>query len=392
MRIAALIIWVVTALAGATLLSIWLARGGLRRQGQGAGASRFPPALIFGHGLLAASGLVLWIIYLATDTDSPRWVAFAILLVVATLGFTMARLWRQERAAVEAATGQPSTVLPPEQHFPVPLIGLHGLLALITPGPAHRPRSRRPGPLVNTPPGRRLLTWRWLLIAAAAGLLVLSLGQAIIRGDREALALVVVIVVGLLLLRRGTGVLGAVFLSLVFGDFLVWTMWAAMNNLRHGEEAQDVTLPAVLAVLSLTGLVACWAVIARRRQPQAGGLAVAVTPAAAIFMVGMLLGLAVAYPEAPETQRRGAVVAIESANAAFSTTSLAAPAGQVTVVLTNHDLFWHTFTIDELHVDLEAPLGGTREETFTAPPGTYRYYCRVPAHAAAGMRGTLTIH
>jgi hypothetical protein len=34
-----------------------------------------------------------------------------------------------------------------------------------------------------------------------------------------------------------------------------------------------------------------------------------------------------------------------------------------------YDLFWHTFTIDELDVDLEAPLGGTREATFTAPPG-----------------------
>jgi plastocyanin len=85
------------------------------------------------------------------------------------------------------------------------------------------------------------------------------------------------------------------------------------------------------------------------------------------------------------------VVTIETRNAAYSTTSLAAPSGQVTVVLTNHDLFWHTFTVDELHVDVEAPLGGAREATFTAAPGSYRFYCRVPAHAAAGMRGTLTI-
>jgi hypothetical protein len=124
---------------------------------------------------------------------------------------------------------------------------------------------------VNSAPGRRVLTWRWLLVAAAVGVLVVSLGQAVIRGDREALALVVVIVVGLVLMRRGTGVLGAVFLSLVFGDFLVWTMWAAMNSLCHGEESEDVTLPALLAVLSFSGLVACWAVIARRRQPEAGG-------------------------------------------------------------------------------------------------------------------------
>jgi hypothetical protein len=67
----------------------------------------------------------------------------------------------------------------------------------------------------------RVLTWRRLLLAAAAGLVVLSLGQAFLRGDREALALAVVIVIGLVLLRRGTEVVGAVFLRLVFGDFLV---------------------------------------------------------------------------------------------------------------------------------------------------------------------------
>jgi len=201
----------------------------------------------------------------------------------------------------------------------------------------------------------------------------------------------VVIVIGLVLLGRGTGTLRAVFLSLVFGDFLVWTMWAAMNNLRHGEEPEDVTLPAVLAVLSLTGLVTCWAALARRRQPQAGGPAVAPTRGRSGLRRGDAVGLRDRLSGGPETQRRGTVVAIESANAAFSSTSLAAPSGQVTVVLTNHDLFWHTFTIDELDVDLEAPLGGTREATFTAPPGIYRFYCRVPAHAAAGMRGTLTI-
>jgi hypothetical protein len=130
MKVVALVSWIVTALAGATLFGIWLARGGLRREG--AGASRFPPALILGHPILAATGLVIWIIYVATDADVLRWVAFAILVVVAALGFTMARLWRQERVARVAAAGADRTDLPPEQHFPVPLIRLHGLLAIIT--------------------------------------------------------------------------------------------------------------------------------------------------------------------------------------------------------------------------------------------------------------------
>lgn len=128
MRVLAIISWIVTALAGSTLFGIWLSRGGLRRQG--AGASRFPPGLIFGHPVLAVTGLLIWIVYLASDTDALRWVAFAILVVVAILGFTMAMLWRQERAATVAAAGADRTVLAPEQHFPVPLIEVHGLLAL----------------------------------------------------------------------------------------------------------------------------------------------------------------------------------------------------------------------------------------------------------------------
>jgi plastocyanin len=240
-------------------------------------------------------------------------------------------------------------------------------------------------------PGTRILTWRRLVVAAAGGVLALSAAQGLIRGDREALGLVALIGLGLVLLRRGTGALGAGYLSVVLGDYLVWTLPGAMANLRHGEEPADVVLPAALAALSLAGVAACWVVIARRHQPQAGGPAVALVPAGAVFVVVMLLGFSFAYPVTREQRPGGTVVAIDSRNAAFSTSSLTAPAGQLTVVLNNQDLFWHTFTIDELDVDLEAPLGGTREVTFTAPAGTYRFYCRVPAHAAAGMRGTLTV-
>jgi hypothetical protein len=127
MRVLAIISWIVTALAGSTLFGIWLS---WRAAAPGGGGESVPPGLIFGHPVLAVTGLLIWIVYLASDTDALRWVAFAILVVVAILGFTMAMLWRQERAATVAAAGADRTVLPPEQHFPVPLIEVHGLLAL----------------------------------------------------------------------------------------------------------------------------------------------------------------------------------------------------------------------------------------------------------------------
>lgn len=132
MDVAALIAWVVTAGGGFVLLGTWIARGG-PRQAQ-AGASRFPPALIFGHFALAATGLVVWIIYVATGTEALAWVALVLLLGVAVLGLTMVTRWRQERAALAVAAGGSSAGAerPAEQHFPVPVVYLHGLLAVIT--------------------------------------------------------------------------------------------------------------------------------------------------------------------------------------------------------------------------------------------------------------------
>jgi hypothetical protein len=93
---------------------------------------RIRPPLILSHFALAATGLVLWIIYLINDSDVLAWVAFAILVAVALLGWTMFAIWwqrRQARAAVapEAATGEPA-----EQRFPVAIVALHGLLAVTT--------------------------------------------------------------------------------------------------------------------------------------------------------------------------------------------------------------------------------------------------------------------
>jgi hypothetical protein len=129
MEWAALIAWVVTAGGGFALLAIWLARGGMQ-QGREPG-SRIRPPLILSHFLLAATGLVIWIIYVVSDSDALAWVAFAILAIVAALGWTMFAIWyrRRRRGAVQTAV-DPGT--PAEQHFPVPIVAVHGLLAVTT--------------------------------------------------------------------------------------------------------------------------------------------------------------------------------------------------------------------------------------------------------------------
>lgn len=122
MGIAALITWIVTAALGFTMLGLWLSKGGLRAaQSDATIPTRLVPPLIFSHFLLAAAGLVLWIIYLIIDSDILTWIAFGLLIIVAILGDVMFLRWRRSR---KEAT--------PEAHLPVPVVYVHGLFAVAT--------------------------------------------------------------------------------------------------------------------------------------------------------------------------------------------------------------------------------------------------------------------
>ena len=123
---AALILWVVTALGGFYLLVTWLRHGGMQQADRP--GRRIRPPLILGHFALAATGLVLWIIYVASDSDALAWIAFVLLLVVALLGFTMLAAWLAQRGGAAAA----ETADAAERNFPQAVVGLHGVLAATT--------------------------------------------------------------------------------------------------------------------------------------------------------------------------------------------------------------------------------------------------------------------
>jgi hypothetical protein len=129
MEWAALITWILTAGGGFVLLGFWLRHGGMRQREPG---RRIRPPLILGHFGLAATGLVLWIVYVATDSDALAWIAFAILVGVALLGWTMFAIWFRRRQARATVAPVSTPGVPAEHHFPVPVVALHGLLAVTT--------------------------------------------------------------------------------------------------------------------------------------------------------------------------------------------------------------------------------------------------------------------
>jgi len=84
---------------------------------------------------------------------------------------------------------------------------------------------------------------------------------------------------------------------------------------------------------------------------------------------------------------------VNTVDLAFQPAELTIPAHTaVTIRVENLGAIPHDFTCDELGVT-SGNLGGGESATVTidAAPGTYGYYCSVPGHKQAGMRGTLTV-
>jgi hypothetical protein len=104
---AALGAWILAAGSGSYVLGAWIAHGGIRRLRAGAGG--LPPVVIFGHFGLAAAGLLVWIIYLATGTAAVAWIAVGLLLPVTGLGISMLTLGLSGEPAVPS---QPSARAP----------------------------------------------------------------------------------------------------------------------------------------------------------------------------------------------------------------------------------------------------------------------------------------
>src|SRR3954451_5940730 len=91
----ALVTWVLTAGGGFVMLGLWLKERGMKQSD--IPGDRIRSTRILGHFALAATGLVIWVIYVASDSEGLAWFAFALLAVVALLGFSMLAVWSRQR-------------------------------------------------------------------------------------------------------------------------------------------------------------------------------------------------------------------------------------------------------------------------------------------------------
>ena len=254
----------------------------------------------------------------------------------------------------------------------------------------------------NVPAARpfytRLAALGFLSIALTG---LVAMGFGLLAGDMSGLAFeLTVLIVGLLLagalLRFGAWaqVLAALLSFLVLALLLPFSIF----NLLHPESAADF-IPLVLLVGGAAfGFIGSLVSLIQRRRhalrataTSAEALALrTILTATALVAIASLLLTATARTTV-SAEAKASAIAVEQKNFLFSPNRIQARAGQtIRVVVKNNDSTLHTFTLNEVGVDVSIPPGSERLIEFKAPAsGAFIWYC-VP-HLGSGMVGTLVV-
>ena len=113
--------------------------------------------------------------------------------------------------------------------------------------------------------------------------------------------------------------------------------------------------------------------------------------------VGCLVGGVLAASSAASSAAEGHVVEIDVAGSglAFVKTTATASAGPAVIRSMNPQSTGHDIALKGNGLDKTGPIvsnGGVSTLTIAdLKPGTYTFYCSVPGHEQAGMKGTLTV-
>lgn len=241
------------------------------------------------------------------------------------------------------------------------------------------------------PPASPAFTWHHLLRVAILAIIVLMV--AITVGAEGLIppfiVFFVVFLVGLFLLRR-PGKAGVIVLGVGALLFILLSVPFILPSLANPASWYDFLTTALSFTAAVTAIVA--AIAALRSGPGAvsDGPRRMAQIAIAIGLLSVVVAIVsvVTFEEAEEGSDDLRLVA---RSIAWEERELEASSGSVAVFVVNQDaLARHTFTIDELDVNLQVPGGTSTRITFEAEPGTYEFYCE-PHAEVDEMRGTLTV-
>jgi plastocyanin len=96
----------------------------------------------------------------------------------------------------------------------------------------------------------------------------------------------------------------------------------------------------------------------------------------------------------PAVEKAGKITIPAVDGTAFAFKAANAKAGSVTLVMPNKSALPHDISVKGAGVDQHGKVvsqGGSSTVKIDLKPGKYTFYCSVPGHEAAGMKGTLTV-
>jgi plastocyanin len=232
--------------------------------------------------------------------------------------------------------------------------------------------------------------WRSLQAAAAwAAITSFTVPMVIDRSVEGFLvAMLAPFLIGLLLRTRWPRV-GALWLGVVSLAELLFSASFLADALIHPETPRDflplMTFSLALVVGSTAAIPACRK--GQRHDLPSRSATVVAAAAIAVFVIAATVSV-VAAARVDSAPARAGDIQLTTTDFRFSPNVVTTADTTVAIAVTNDDTTRHTFTIDELDVDLNVPPGTTQRVTVTADAGTYRFYCRphVP-----GMAGSLVV-
>ena len=226
-------------------------------------------------------------------------------------------------------------------------------------------------------------TWKKLLTVVTAatvvGLIVLFVLAGIIP---PMVVFAVLFIVGVFLLRTKEKP-AAILLLVIHLAMFALSLPFTIPSLMVPASAIDFSLTLFLSILNLIGIASSIAVLRGQGDVVSSAARTIATVGIVVILAGVAFSVysAVSYDSA-EAQQGDIRLVTEDTD--FSDTSLEADEGTVSVFVDNNDGTTHTFTIEELDVDLEIPGGKAARVTFEAEQGSYEFICTPHEEDMAG--------
>ena len=230
------------------------------------------------------------------------------------------------------------------------------------------------------------VTWLTLLRwAAIASIVIIALINVFAGIIPPLIVFAVIFLGGVIWLGRSTKG-PAILLLVAFIAHLLLSAPFVIPTLAVPASAGDFILNIGSLVATIVGMVAAIAVLRGRLEtaPVARSLAMGTL---GIFVLSAIASV-VATATYDDAVAQSGDISLVTQDIEFTDESLEATSGEVSVFVDNKDNTLHTFTIDDLDLNLNIPAGKSARVTFNAEPGTYEFYC-VPHKE--DMEGTLVV-